>query len=119
MGKDVIHEEFKRVYADFLYPFKTSDKLISELSEAGRKRYYKEARAVKESPVLIQELNETCRVLYFKLAMRDEKESGDVYKGALLFASVFKKRLNDLGKNYTTAKESNEQINKINEIVPE
>lgn len=94
---ELIQEQFKEIYKNFAYPFKTSDQLISKMPENKRLKYLREAGKINSSDVLIQELNEICRHLYYQLAV-ESKTDGErnLYRGALLFASIFKKRFNQL-----------------------
>jgi len=95
---DLIREEFKRVFKEFSYPYKTSNQLIAKMTIKHRQKYFKKAGEINDSEVMIQELNEICRLLYYQLAVETKKgdENELLYKGALLFASRFKKRFNEL-----------------------
>jgi len=123
MGEEpskLINEEFKRIFETFVYPFKTSDQLISKMSESQKKKYYKEAVKLRDSEVTKQELNEICRSLYFELAVNANDEvTRAFYKGALLFASKYRFRINSLAlKDEKEEKEAMEIAQKkINELI--
>lgn len=122
-NSDLIRDEFKRVFGVFLYPFKTSDQLLRAMPLGKRQKYLREAEKINKSEVTISELNEICREFYFQLAVNVKKGEDEelIYKGALLFASIYKKRLyqlamaspNEFDKAIVTAN----QI--ISELIPE
>jgi len=123
MGEEpskLINEEFKRIFETFVYPFETSDQLISKMSESKRMKYYKEAVKLRDSDVTKQERNEICRSLYYELAVNGDNEViRAFYKGALLFASKYRSRIDVLASK--DAKEENDALEraqeKINELI--
>ena len=121
--EDLIRDEFKRVFGSFSYPFKTSDQLLLKLSETKKRKYLRDASLIKVSPVTIQELNEICRTLYYELAVNVKKGEPEemLYKGALLFASKYKTRINQLAAISPEVLEESlkEAQKRINEILPE
>ena len=119
----LIRDEFKRVFSKFSYPFKTSDQIIINLSESKKRKYLRDADFIKNSQVTIQELNELCRSFYYELAVNVKKGDPEelLYKGALLFASKYKSRLNQLASiSPEEVKKSFERAEEIlEEILPE
>jgi len=118
----LVGEEFKKEFATFVYPFKTSDQLISKMSESQKKKYFKEAVKLRDSKVNKQELNEICRSLYFELAVNcDDEVKRAFYKGALLFANKYWTRMKSLSlKDEREEKEALDNAqSKINELVGE
>lgn len=120
---DLIRIEFERVFKTFSYPFKTSDQLLFKMTEQKKRKYLRDADKIKNSQVTIQELNEICRTLYFELAVKVKKgESREMLlKGALLFATIYKTRLNQLSSiSPEEMKKSLEEAQKqLDEILPE
>jgi len=121
---NLIQEEFVRRFKDFQYPFKTADQVINKMSPSKRSKYYTEASKINKSPVMIQELNEICRHLYYKLAVETgEDEQGKLeralYRGALMFASIFKNRFNSLSvrDDVEVSKQLDEVNKKIDELI--
>jgi len=120
---DLVREEFKRIFGTFSYPFKTSDQLLMKMPLGKRSKYLREAERINQSQVTIQEINEICRQFYFELAVNVKKGEPEelLYKGALLFAWNYKKRMNQLAMSSPNEWEKAiETANKIiSEIMPE
>lgn len=125
MGEEtsnLISEQFKKEFTSFVYPFKSSDQLISKFTEGKKKKYYREAVKIRDSEVNKQELNEICRQFYFELAVNGNDEiKRAFYKGALLFANKYWSRMKQLALR--DEKEEEEAManaqDKINELVGE
>lgn len=118
--KETIDEKFKEAFKTFEYPMKTSNDLIQGLTESEQQEYFKEARRIRDSRVIIQELNEVCRSFYLLLAT-DLEEPMDraLHKGALLFATKFRTRLNILASQYRDPDKLAEEAEEINELLEE
>jgi len=115
-NKEEINDEFKKMFGDYYYPYKTSNEIIDKLAPANKTKYFKEAGRIKESDVFRQEINEATRYFYKKLAIeaKDDYERA-FYKGALLFLSDFYKRLNSLANRDPL--ETQKAVNEANKII--
>jgi len=113
-----INAQFESVFKGFIYPFDTSDNVIGKMSPDKRIKYYKEAVSLRDNFVNKQEYNEVCRKLYYDLAMEEDEDKRLVYKGALLFANRYWKRIRELayrdeGQQEEAMEKAQENINEL------
>lgn len=92
-------ELFQTVFDGYVYPAKSADEVINELTEDERVEYFQAAKKLVESEVLRQELDSLQRDVITKIALEASPRNAlDVayYRGAALFSRLFLERLHYL-----------------------
>lgn len=92
---------FRQLFSAFKYTFRRSDDRISEMKEAERTEYYRQAKDLLENRVYLQEMEELVRRYYQELALKTRsKLEQQAYRLTLKAVQELDGRVRNLASMY-------------------